>query len=329
MARKGKSKAQAARAAKTAKLKAGGMVAVQAAGIDEPTPEQMKRVEYRREKVKTEMGHTFGTAYRRHPLFQTMAKQIGLSESDLAALNYYRTSFDRCQRSPMASSIANMNIIRGGGTSSGLPNELANATVSTLDARERVAKCEALFGNVVGTMRAVALEDRSFSDIAVERFGGRAQNWIIVNEPVLKDGKPVIVGGVGPLTHAVHREKIVPKSGRHREIIRQEFFAGVRLLAAELRDRTGFKGTVDVWVELEDDGCAVVEVGQVAPHRRYRLWGARDSASALLYMVKQANAGGIRFPSAAAARAALDAHNAKLEPAARRLVALTDQEMLD
>lgn len=58
-------------------------------------------------------------------------------------------------------------------------------------------------------------------------------------------------------------------------------------------------------------------------------WGARDSASALLHMVKQANGDRIRFPPASAARVALNVHNNKLEPAARRPVALTDQEVLE
>lgn len=57
--------------------------------------------------------------------------------------------------------------------------------------------------------------DLTFSEAATKRFGSREQDWIDIGSGKRKP-RTVI--------------KLVPKSGAHRQIIRDEFFTGLRLL---------------------------------------------------------------------------------------------------
>lgn len=286
--------------------------------IDEPTPEQAARVQYQRGEVRNEAGQRIGVAYRRKPLFETMTDSGRLAPDEAAALRYYRGAFDRCERSPTKSCL---NITMGGG-GRGLPAELANATQSTIEAKRRLRLCEAILGVNLATMRAVALEDRSFSDVAIERYGARRQNWIVVDEPVLRYGRPVVVDGK-PQTRAAHREKIVPRSGRHREVIRAEFQAGVRALTDHVRALTNMGGSDELWVDLLEDGRASVVRGVCAPLQRYRWWGSRDHVAEVLYRVRQGRED-LTFATSGAARAAVDAAN---DAAGLRLACLDAEEL--
>lgn len=286
--------------------------------IEGPTPEQAARFQYQRGEVRNEAGQRLGTAYRRRPLFETMAATAKIAPDEAAALRYYRGAFDRCERSATKSCL---NITMGGGMR-GMPAELANATASMVEAKSRLRRCESVLGVNLATMRAVALEDRSFSDVAIERFGARRQSWILVDEPVLQNGRRVVVDGK-PQTRPVHREKIVPRSGRHREIVRAEFQAGLRALTDHVRAMTNMGGADELWVDLDGDGRATIVRGLCAPLGRYRWWGSRDNVSEVLYRIRTSREG-LTFTTAAAARAAVDDAN---EAGGRRLTCLEPEEL--
>jgi hypothetical protein len=154
-------------------------------------------------------------AYRRQPLFETTAKKGNDIDRDgLQALRFYRERYEATAASLTRCALDVEG--RGGGTGQGLP--------PILDADYMLRAIEAAIGPLVDTMRAVALEDRSFSEVAISRFGSRTQSWVEQEKSrsrTKQGGKMVFV------------DKVVPKSGRHREIIREEFLLGVaRLIAA-------------------------------------------------------------------------------------------------
>jgi hypothetical protein len=188
-----------------------------------PTPEQMRKAKFVQEAGKTERGQVTSAAYRRQPLFETLAKgKSGIDEEGLRALRFYR---DRYEAAAMSLTRCALDAEgRGGGTPLCLP--------PGLDADYIVKRCDAALGELVATMRAVALEDKSFSEVAIARFGSRKQSWLEQEKErgrTKKGGKMVFV------------EKIVPKSGRHREFIREEFSEGLARLIAAVRPfvRTG------------------------------------------------------------------------------------------
>ncbi len=268
--------------------------------IERPTPEQERRVEFERRSIRSEMGQTIGVAYRRRPLFETMADKGGtIAPNELEALRYYRTSFDRAERSATKSCL-NFGV---GGRSAF--SDIANVSASMIDAKRRIAICESVLGPYLYTMRAVVLEDRSFSDIAIERFGGRDQDWIV-------DGQS--------------RTKIVPRSGRHREIVRQEFLGGMRRLQLRLARATNMLSVLELWIEPED-GTARIMVGHAAPQCRYRLWGSSDMVADVRDRIQRTHGAEMAFLTAEAARAALDAANDDPDGRRSRLVQLDAEEL--
>lgn len=282
-----------------------------------PTREQMDRVHYRRGVHTDEMGARVGSGYRREPLFETIARTKGnaITQDELTALRFYRSAFDRCERSPTKSCL---NVGPGGGLHDPAAS-IVNTTPAIAEAKRKVQLCEAALGNALHTMRAVALHDLTFSEIAIHRYGGRRQNWIEVNEPVLRDGKPVKVNGK-PLTRAVHHEKVAPRSGRHRDLIRREFIAGLRLLAKRVRALVSLPGVEEVWIEPGKTSAAIVR-GACAPNGLYRLWGDSDGVDDLMSQLRDAHGEELVFPNAEAARAALDAADGG------KLARLNDQEL--
>lgn len=270
-------------------------------GIVQPTPEQQLRVRYERGKVTNEMGQTIGVSYQRRPLIETMGAKGQIAPDELAALRYYRTAFDRCERSATKSCLNNDG--SGGGFLSTAGFADIGIPASVLDAKMRLEICERVMGANVDTMRSVALHDLSFSQVAIQRFGGRDQEWIVEGE---------------------HRYKIVPKSGRHREIIREEFVTGLRALRRRLRLRTNMLNVVELWVEPREDGTATVEFGPCAPNRRYRLWGSFDDVSEVRFLLDQEFGKGHTYPTAKDAMTAVDAANANSH---KSLMHLTVDEM--
>lgn len=186
-----------------------------------PTPEQMRGERFKKRSSKTSHGQVSAVAYHRQPLFETLAKTGTVDVDGLRALRFYRNQFEEAAHSLTRCAL---DVQTGGG---GMPSCLPPGA----GADWTVQRCESAMGAVVDTVRAVALEDKSFSDVAIERFGGRKQNWLVQEE---KSGRTKARAQnkdrtkPKPLPRFV--DKIVPKSGRHREIIRDEFLLGLKRL---------------------------------------------------------------------------------------------------
>lgn len=185
-----------------------------------PTPEQQQKAAYERRSTKTRHGQANSIAYRRKPLFETLARQrSGIDLEGLKALRFYREAYELTAASLTRCALD----VQERGT--GVPQSLPPLMLSN----QAVENCEVAVGGVVATLRAVALDDKSFSQVAIERFGSRKQDWLEQNKSRGRgrDGKAL-----------VFIEKIVPKSGRHREIIRREFLLAVERLTAAVRLQT-------------------------------------------------------------------------------------------
>ncbi|WP_159981900.1 MULTISPECIES: hypothetical protein [unclassified Novosphingobium] len=231
---RGKVKAARAKLARTAE-----------AQTERPTPEQEARVKFELGRVVTESGLPYGFAYRRTPLIETMGASGALSPDELNALRFYRTAFDRSERSPVRSCLN----ISSGGRGVNAASSVINATPGMIDAKRKLKLCEMSLGHTRDTLRAVVLDDKSFRQIAMDRYGSRVT------------------------TDKLGREKVAPRSGRHREIIRQEFIAGMRILTDRIRHMVTTGSIEEVWVEPLDDGTATIRRGIAAPAGRYRVWG--------------------------------------------------------
>ncbi|MHA0333679.1 hypothetical protein [Sphingomonas aquatilis] len=268
---------------------------------ERPTPEMLARVEYEYGPVKTEMNVQIGAAYRRKPLYMTMAKTSGrFSADELVALSEYRTVFDRCERSPVASCLA---ITEGTGRSLS-PAGIIHASPALVEAKRKLRMIEGELGVYVGTMRAVVLDDKSFSVVAMERFGCRARSWIAVNDPVMKDGKQVVVDGV-PQFRATHKEDVVPRSGRDREKIAREFQRGLQRLTLAIA-RFGRRDINEVWVQPRVDGGAVIQRASHAPNGTYRMWGGALIVDHVMDDLIATHGDVLIFASPELARAALE-----------------------
>lgn len=178
------------------------------APIVKPTPEQMRGERFKRETTDTRHGQVVSIGYRREPLFETMAKTGVIDAAGLKALRYYRNRHEETAHSLTRCAL---DVQTGGG---GMPSCLPAGAGLDYEVR----RLEAAIGAVVDTVRAVALEDQSFSEVAIARFGSRKQSWLESEKSrgrTKKGGKLAFV------------EKLVPKSGRHREIVRDEFLLGL------------------------------------------------------------------------------------------------------
>jgi len=282
---RGKSKAKAASSRKADKPFA-----------DQPTPEMQARVAFSLGPVVSEMGDVLGLAYRRRPLIETMASKGAISPDEIGALRYYRTAFDRSERSPVKSCLN----ISSSGRAAPAAFGMKSATPSMLEAKRKVAMCESIMGHAKDTMRGVVLEDKSFSQIAMERFGSRT---VIPPRKVDKEGR----------ARGDHREKIAPKSGRHRELIRQEFIVGMRLLTDAIRRSITTGAVEEVWVQPLENGGAIIRRSFAAPAGRYRCWGDNVLVDRVMSDLRKTHGDDLQFPSAAAAIAALkDAEDGRL-----------------
>lgn len=261
---------------------------VDAYRIEEPTPELRARVAFDIATIKCEMGKVIGRAYRRRPLFETMRTAGALSPDEVEALRYYRTAHDRCEYSPMKSCL---NVEHGGGGFSASAVAFSTSP-SIVSARRNVRLCEEGLGFTLATMRAVALQDRSFSELAIDRHGSRE-----------KDGK------------------ILPRSGRHRTEVKDEFQAGLRILTDTVRILTTRAAIDEIWVWPEKNGTATIRRGLVAPTGTYRCWGNSEKLDVILARLRERWGNALSFSSPTEARAAMD------EADAGRLGRLLEEEL--
>ncbi|WP_020486587.1 hypothetical protein [Sphingomonas melonis] len=270
-------------------------------GAQKPTPEMLARVEYEYGPVKTEMNVQIGAAYRRKPFYLTLAKTSSrFSAEELVALSEYRTVFDRCERSPVASCLA----ITEGTARSVSPAGIIHASPALVEAKRKLRMIEGELGIYLGTMRSVALDDKSFSVVAMERYGCRARSWIAVNDPVMRNGKQVVIDGV-PQFRATHREDVVPRSGRDREKIAHEFQRGLQRLVLAIA-RFGRYDINEVWVQPRTDGAAAIHRASHAPNGTYRMWGGAPIIDRVLDDLVAAHGDGLIFATPELARTALE-----------------------
>ncbi len=174
-----------------------------------PTPEQREHAVYVEQDivdVKAKGRVTIGKAFRKQPRFETME---GIGTEQLKALRCYRAAFDA---SEMSETKCALDVRPRGAAGS-------HGAISAIEARAFGASTlrgiECQLGALVHTLRDVALMDLTFSEAAMKRFGSREQDWIEVGKGKRKPRSIV---------------KLVPKSGTHRQIIRNEFFTGLGLL---------------------------------------------------------------------------------------------------
>ena len=159
-----------------------------------PTDEQMARFSFKRENVN-DGTKLKGRAYRREPWFLTLFRRGEIDADQLAALKYYRDAHESADRSETRCAL---NRELGGGPSDATALRL-------MMARETRDDCEgAIPPFLLDTLRAVAIHDRDYSDIARERYGDRR-------------AKEVPDGKVMPIT------VLRPPSSRQRKRIATEF----------------------------------------------------------------------------------------------------------
>lgn len=186
-----------------------------------PTPEQQRHVRYvEGDVVDTAPGGrsiTIGKAYRREAKFERIK---GLGDEQLKALRYYRATFDQSEASEVKSALDIRPRGNGGSSAQEVWSE------KQAGARMRLRSLENGIGAVVDALRQVALHDVSFSDLAIKRYGSRQVQKIVTGKG---RQKPRIV------------EEIVPRSGKHREVMRDEFMLAVGRLVGNVRPylRTG------------------------------------------------------------------------------------------
>ncbi len=210
-----------------------------------PTPEQMAHAEYVEMQIYDRSAdggrHMIGKAFRRVARFEGIE---GLTLDQILALRAYRKGFDEAEVSEVKSGL---DIGAGGGTAG------AEGVLSRLEkiafGKDVVHRMEARVPAALWpTLRAVALHDKDFKALAMERFGSRAVSRM--------KGDRIV-------------STMVPRSGTHREIIRQEFLDAARALAnggAAVRDaqvKHAITDAIDPPISVEIDPAYLDERGMM------------------------------------------------------------------
>ncbi len=180
-----------------------------------PTPEWIARYGDHQVTPVTATGQRMGRAYLREPWFESLVRRDrtdaerekrapAFTIDDLHALRRYRTVHEAALRSETRSSL---NLERGG------TGERGEQPPALVRARREIAMMEAWIGPLLETMRAIAIDDMSYAQVAMARFGCREVD-------VYDDA-----------TGTFHTRQS-PRSGRHPTRIREEFMAGVKCLTA-------------------------------------------------------------------------------------------------
>lgn len=177
-----------------------------------PTPEQAQRAVYVEGPVHDRLpggGRTIrGRAFQRQARFESVE---GLTAVQLRALRTYRQAFDETEMSEVKSQL---DVGPGGGAGG---SDAAIARVERMAfAGASLQRIEARIPtHLLATLRAVALHDKDFKAVAMERFGSRTVQRVDASRK-----KPKVTTSLEPL------------SGRHRERIRGEFMEAAAVLAA-------------------------------------------------------------------------------------------------
>ncbi len=178
----------------------------------EPTPEWRARYDHQQVSPTNASGQKIGgRPYLRRPWYESLfdrddalAKPL-FSEGARKAVELYRANAEMAERSETKCSLASL-LPRPGGRSDGPSDSIARA-------KDHIRWAEALMGPFVQTVRAVAIDDMPYEQVAMARFGSRDVEYFDAE--------------TGALSF-----KPRPRSGRHTQRIREEFVAGVKLLTA-------------------------------------------------------------------------------------------------
>jgi len=164
--------------------------------------------------VRTEKGQVVGRAFRRQPYFVTLAKLPAdrtqpkgkrmITAEQFRAMRFYRASWEGSQASEMRCAL-DVSVRGGGGDRETIPAGYWES--------QRVADCERPFGEgLLPTMRAIILQDQSFAQVAMMKWGSRDRQRIIVGTG---KQKPRIVN------------EVVPLSKYHTDQVREDFMFGL------------------------------------------------------------------------------------------------------
>lgn len=133
----------------------------------EPTPEQSRHSAFELsdivDKAKGGVTVTLGKAYRRVPMIDTLHEQGLFNDAEYKALKHYRHHADLADKSPLKDSLANLVRISGGSGN--------GPTVTMLNAVRVRDDCERAAGSLADILRAVAVDDVSLSQWAMNRYG--------------------------------------------------------------------------------------------------------------------------------------------------------------
>jgi len=184
------------------------------AGDVGPTEAQLASGLYEIRAVGIVKGQVTGRAYHRLPWFETLARKDraravkekrppAISIAALKAMHHYRDAHEAAAKSEIR---CGLDVQEGGRGSR------ADAPVPVVWGSMEIGRIESALDGTLATMRAVVLHDRSFSDIAMERYGSRDREFIV-------DGQFI--------------NRPAPRSNTHVTAISQEFALGlVKLVEA-------------------------------------------------------------------------------------------------
>lgn len=189
--------------------------------IVEPTDEQRAGFSEKPVPVRTEKGQVVGRAYRRQPYFVTLAKLPAdkaqpkgsrlITAEQFRAMRFYRSAWENTVASETRCAL-DLSVRGGSGEGATLPQAMWESA--------RVADCErSLAGDLLATLRAIVLHDMSFAAVAMQRWGSRDRQRIIIGK-----GKeqPRVVN------------EVVPRSSHHTDRIREDFLEALGHLVASV-----------------------------------------------------------------------------------------------
>lgn len=129
-----------------------------------PTPQQSSRYQYESEKVVERGQTTKAVVHKRVPLVKILVGNKAIGEDEGKALLWYRDRWDATQYSIIGDSLGRHMPQSGGG-------DYDKWRIRIMDAEADVRFAEsAVHGWLLSTLKAVALHDHSFAEVARERW---------------------------------------------------------------------------------------------------------------------------------------------------------------
>jgi len=178
-----------------------------------PTPEWLARYNHVKDSPTTASGFKMAArpVYRKQPWFESLCgRDDAFTDEDLTALRYYRNAYEQSQRSETRCALASM--VHGSGGGNGEPSLAVARAKSVLE------HLEPALGSLLTTMRAITLEDLTYEQVAMARFGYRYDDFYD--------------SASGTFTQRPRNT-----SGRNPGKIKAEFVAGAKLLTAAMLGR--------------------------------------------------------------------------------------------